>query len=226
MNAMPVLSGLSKLNGKFQLIIREEMRKFVGIKEFLMYQDLFSEVLFQNEAFIYGEIVTLSSWTREDRTASNRPIETCRYETHMRDNYPAIQFEVDDDFEIKVFPMFVDGLTNRYIVGDRWLHESIDTRRNVKVVEDGVKPDPEKVTYLDYTKSIMHNCNVIKNSPNPFITTFTGIGIIADLMNKETIVCWDEDMRMWDGRPVEYDFERHYYGNRKSKLVYVKDVEL
>jgi hypothetical protein len=228
MNAMPVLSGINKSNGKFKLIIRDEMVKFNGIKEFLMYQDLFSEVSFQNDSFIYGNIIGLSSWTREDRTAPHRPIETCRYETYLRDNSPNLQFEVDDDFEIKVDSMnhIAIETTNKYIIGDRWNHQTIDTRRNTNVVENGVEPDPEKVFYLDYNQSIMYNCNLIKNSSKPFITTFTGIGIIADLMNKETICCWDEDMRMWDGRPVEYDFERHYYTNRKSKLVYVKDVQI
>jgi hypothetical protein len=226
MNAMPVLSGISKSNGKFKLIIRDEMVKFNGIKEFLMYQDLFSEVSFQNEAFIYGNIIGLSSWTREDRTAPHRPIETCRYETYLRDNSPNLQFEVDDDFEIKVESMGVPDLTDKTIIGDRWNHQTIDTRRNTNVVEHGVNPDPSKVFYLDYSKSIMFNLNLIKYNDNPFITTFTGIGIIADLMNKETIVCWDEDMRMWDGHPVEYDFKRHYYGNRKSKLINVKELEL
>lgn len=228
-NALPVLSGINKSNGKFKLIIRDEMVKFKGFKEFLVYQDLFSEVSFQNETFIYGNVIGLSSWTREDRTASNRPIETCRYETYLRDNSPELQFEVDDNFEVKVEPMFIEGSTNKYIVGDRWSPKqdpSVDARRNTNVVEDGAKPDPTLVTYLDYSKPIMHNLNIIKNNPNPFITTFTGIGIIADLMNKETIVCWDEDMRMWDGRPVEYDFERHYYSNRKSKLVHVKELKL
>jgi len=33
-------------------------------------------------------------------------------------------------------------------------------------------------------------------------------------------------MRTWDGHPVEFDFKRHYYGNRKSKLVHVKDIAI
>ena len=98
--------------------------------------------------------------------------------------------------------------------------------KNTNVIENGVNPDTTKVLYLDYTKDILYNLNLIKCSDKPFITTFTGIGIIADLMNKETIFGWDEDMRVWDGHPVEYDFIRHYYGDRKSKLVYVKDIKL
>lgn len=225
-NALPVISGISKyVNEKIDIIIRPEMRKFNGIKEFLLYQPMFNSVEFADEVFTYGDIMKLSSWTRMDQENENRPIETCRYENWVNDNYRML-FEVDDDFEIQVGPMpfTLSDIMSKTVIGDRWNHETIDTRRNTNVVEHGVKPDPLKVIYLDYSKPIMENLNIIKNNPNPFITTFTGIGIIADLMNKETIVCWDEDMRMWDGQPVEFDFKRHYYGNRKSKLVYVKDL--
>ena len=222
MNAYPVLSGLSKKE-PLNLVIKKEMRKFKGFREFLMFQDIFQSVAFDDEEFLYHPMI-LSSWTRMDRNSSIRPTETCRYENWIRDNYK-IDFEVDDDCEIKIDDVLIEDFQDKIIVGDRWTHETIDNRRNTKVVELGAKPDPKKVVYLDYTKDLMYNCNIIKYNPNPFITTFTGIGIIADLMNKETIVCWDEDMRMWDGHPVEFDFERHYYGNRKSKLVYVKDLE-
>lgn len=227
-NALPVISGISKyVNEKIDIVIRPEMRKFNGIKEFLLYQPMFNSVEFADEVFTYGDIMKLSSWTRMDQENENRPIETCRYENWVNDNYRML-FEVDDEFEIQVKPMTftLSDIMSKTVIGDRWNHETIDTRRNTNVVEHGVKPDPLKVIYLDYSKPIMENLNIIKNNPNPFITTFTGIGIIADLMNKETIVCWDEDMRIWDGHPVEFDFKRHYYGDRKSKLVHVKDLIL
>jgi hypothetical protein len=228
-NALPVISGISKyINEEIHLIIRPEMRKFNGIKEFLNYQPMIKDVDFSDELLVFGDIMTISSWTRMDQKDSNRPIETCRYENWVNDNYRML-FEVDDDFEIQVSTMFVEDVTDRFIIGDRWSSKqdpSVDMRRNTNVIENGVNPDPSKVFYLDYNKPLMYNLNIIKNNPNPFITTFTGIGIIADLMNKETIVGWDEDMRTWDGHPVEFDFKRHYYGNRKSKLVHVKDITI
>ena len=225
-NALPVISGLSKYkNEKIDLIIRSEMRKFNGLKEFLSYQPMFSSIEFDDELFTYGTIMELSSWTRMDQNNKDRPIETCRYENWAKDLY-RIDFEVDDQFEILVDDTEVDCFKDRTIVGDRWNHQTIDTRRKTNVVEHGASLDPAKVYYLDYSKPIMHNLNIIKQNPNPFVTTFTGIGIIADLMNKETIVCWDEDRRIWDGHPVEFDFRRHYYGNRKSSLVYVKDLSI
>jgi hypothetical protein len=223
-NALPVISGISKyINDPVDLIIRGEMKKFVGIKELLLFQPCIKSVEFDDDVFFNGAM-NLSSWTRIDQNDKNRPVETCRYENWVNDNYK-MMFEVDDDFQllVKDEPMeFID----LYIIGDRWNHATIDTRRKTQVVRDGVNPDKSKVHYLDYSKPIMENLNIIRYSYKPFITTFTGVGILADLMNKETIVCWDEDMRMWDGQPVEYDFKRHYYGNRKSKLVHVKDVVL
>lgn len=225
-NALPVISGMSLADGgrPVDLIIRGEMRKFNGIKELLLQQPCINSVEFDDEIFSNGAI-NLSSWTRMDQNDKNRPVETCRYENWIRDNYK-LDFQVDDNFELQITDVPFEDYSGKYIIGDRWNHHTIDTRRKTHVVRDGVNPDSDKVEYLDYSKSLMHNLNIIKYSTKPFITTFTGIGILADLMNKETIVCWDEDMRMWDGHPVEYDFIRHYYGNRNSKLVYVKDVVL
>ena len=225
-NALPVISGMSLADGgrPVDLIIRGEMRKFNGIKELLLQQPCINSVEFDDEIFSNGAI-NLSSWTRMDQNNKDRPVETCRYENWIRDHY-RIDFQVDDNFELQITDVPFEDYSGKYIIGDRWNHATIDTRRKTHVVRDGVDPDADKVEYLDYNKSLMHNLNLIKYSTKPFITTFTGIGILADLMNKETIVCWDEDMRMWDGHPVEYDFIRHYYGNRKSKLVYVKDVKL
>ena len=226
-NALPVISGLYKsLNEKITLIIRPEMRKFNGIKEFLKCQPMIKDVNFSDEVFAYGtNVIDMSSWTRLYKV-KDRPMETCAYENWVKDRF-GIQFEVDDDFQIEV-PYREVELTDKVIIGDRWSNKqdpSIDARRNTNVVENGAQPNPDKVIYLDYSKDLLYNCNLIKQSSKPFVTTFTGIGIIADLMNKETIVCWDEDMRVWDGKPVEYDFERHYYTDRKSKLVHVKDLE-
>ena len=80
-NSFPVISGLSKtFNEKVDLIIRPEMRKFVGIKELISHQDIIQEVNFYDDLILYNtNYINLSSWTREDKNDPNRPIETCRY---------------------------------------------------------------------------------------------------------------------------------------------------
>lgn len=226
MNAYPVMSGLAQ-RYKIDLVIKKEMSKFRDFREFLFYQDRFESISFDNEISLH-ESVVLSSWTHMTRNTPDRPIETCRYENWLRDNYK-LEFEVDDQCQLQVPDIDIDCYPDRFIIGDRWGRESnpeVDDRRLSHVVRDGADIDQGQCYYLDYSRSIFENCSIIKNNPNKFITTFTGIGIIADLMNKETVVCWDEDMRIWDGHPVEFDWERHYYRDRKSQLIHVKDLQL
>lgn len=220
LNAMPVLSGICKANGKFDFFIKGEMKKFKGLKEFLMYQDLFSSVNFDDEVFLYGNIIGLSSWTREDRNNTHRPIETCRYENYLRDTFPKLEFEVDDDFILKVedFPDY--EWNPGYYGGDRWNGPNIDGRR-----ASWTLAHLPNITFLDYNDTLMKNAYIIKNCNSPFISTFTGISGIADLLNKDQLVLWGEDIRNWDNKPIEYSFQKHYYGNRKSKLLYIGDFE-
>ena len=54
LNAMPVLSGLSKYTGKYDFTVKGEMKKFKGFKEFLLYQDLFTSVNYIHPLGMYG----------------------------------------------------------------------------------------------------------------------------------------------------------------------------
>ena len=119
LNGLPVLSGLSKNYGKLDLVIKSGMKKFKGLREFLLYQDIFNSVEFDDDVFMYGDQIIMSSWTREDKGDINRPIETCRYENWLRDNYPGITFNVHDDIELK-FPDLEIEIKDNYYVGDRW----------------------------------------------------------------------------------------------------------
>ena len=230
--ALPVLSGLVKKLGKFHFIIRGEMVKFKGIKEFLMYQDLFTEVSFDSELFMYNiDCILLSSWTREDKNDPNRPIETCRYENWLKDRYK-IEFEVDDEFEIKV-PELSTEVRDVYYVGDRWSGPNIDDRRETEVLS--YIKNMGDFEFLDYDNDLLTNCYIIKKSKKPFITNFTGIGMIADLLNKESYVVWKaEDWKpefrvgddiSWDnGKNIDKIFEKHFYLNRKCKLIHANKL--
>ena len=227
--ALPVLSGISKKYGKIDFIIKKEMRKFKGIIEFLMYQDIFQTVFFEDDVFMYGEVLTISSWTREDKGDPNRPIETCRYENWMRDHY-RLDFQVDDDFVIKT-PEYEVEVKDTYYVGDRWNRGDIDARRETNILSH-----LDKYEFLDYNNDLLLNCYIIRKSTKPFITNFTGIGMIADLLNKECYVVWKaEDWKpefrvgdniSWDnGKDINKIFEKHFYLNRKAKLVHAKDLQ-
>ena len=221
LNGLPVLSGISKLYGKFDLIIKHEMRKFSGIKEFLMYQDLFTSVEFDDDIFMYGDIIQLSSWpSREDKEDENRPIESCRYENWLKDHYK-LNFEVDDNFILKVEELNLPVDQTKPYCGDRWNGPNIDGRRSSWTLTH-----LDNVNFLDYNNDLMTNAYYIKNSKLPFVSTFTGISGIADLLNKQQVVLWGDDIRNWDNKPIQYSFEKHYYGNRNSKLMYLGDFEI
>lgn len=231
LNSLPVISGLVKENGKIDFVIRRELKKFKGIKEFLMYQDLFSDVNFEDEIFSYNNnFVILSSWTREDRNSNIRPIETCRYENFLKDNY-GLKFEVDDEFEIK-FPELDLPINDRPYAGDRWNVGDIDARRATEVLSHM----SDKYNFLDYNNDLLTNCYYIKRSIGPFITNLTGVSVLADLLNKEQFIIWkaedwnpefrNGDNINWDnGKDINTIFEKHFYGNRKSKLVHARDFE-
>jgi hypothetical protein len=222
MNSMPVLSGLSKhINEKLDFIIRPDMRKFKGIKEFLQFQDIFKSVNFSDEVFLYGNIINLSSWTRFDRGVSYRPFETCRYENWLIDNYN-IKFEVDDDFVLKVPELNID-VGDKYYCGDRWNGPDIDITNGRKT---NTLCNLKGVKFLDYNLDVTTNAYLIKKSVKPFISNFTGISVIADLLNKDSVILWTDDMENFDNKPITFSFEKHFYGNRKCKLMYYEDFKL
>jgi len=228
LNSMPVLSGVNKSFGKFDLVVRGGLRKFKGFKEFLMYQELFNSVEFDDEIFIYGDIIQLSSWTREDKNNKDRPTETCRYENFLKDNYK-MNFQVDDSFEIK-FPNIDVEIKDVHYVGDRWAVGDIDSRRATNTLNYFTD-----CTFIDYNNDLLTNCYIIKNSKKPFITSLSGVSVLADLLNKDSYVLWkaedwNEEFRVgndinWEGKNIQQVFEKHYYGDRKMKLLSEHDFD-
>jgi len=231
LNGMPVMSGISKEYGKYSLIIKKEMKKFKGLVEFLMYQDLFTEVVFDDDMFMYGNVIQMSSWPiRENKNDPNRPTETCRYENFMKDNF-GMKFEVDDNFVIKT-PNYDIEVKDTHYVGDRWSVGEIDTRRETHILSHLTNCE-----FIDFERPMLENAYIIKNLTKPFITNFTGVGMLADLLNKELYCVWKaEDWRpehrvgdniSWDnGKNINQIFEKHFYLNRKAKLVHASELSL
>lgn len=221
LNALPVLSGLYKSIGRFDFVMRNDMAKFKGLREFMFYQNIFSAVYFDDEIDkiqLYGNSIILSSWTREDQNNPNRPIETCRYENWLKDNYRA-NFVVDDEFVLRVPDLDIE-IPDMIHGGDRWNGPDIDKRR-----ESWTLSRFKDILFLNYENTMLENAYIIKNCKGPFISTFTGISVIADLLKKDQIILWGEDIRDWDNKPIEYSFRKHYYGDRNSKLMYIDDFE-
>jgi hypothetical protein len=230
LNGLPVMSGISKEYGKYSLTIKKEMRKFKGLVEFLMYQDLFTDVMFDDEVFMYGDIMQMSSWPiREDKNNPNRPIETCRYENFMKDNF-GIMFDVDDEFIIKT-PEFDIEIKDTYYIGDRWSVGNIDARRKTHILSH-----LNNYEFIDFERPILENAYIIKNLKKPFITNLTGVGMLADLCNVP-LYCvwkaedWNPEFRVgddvsWDnGKNIDKVFEKHFYMNRNARLIHANNLE-
>ncbi len=229
LNGLPVMSGISKMYGKYNLIIKHEMKKFNGLKEFLMYQDLFNSVEFDEDIFFSGA-THMSSWPiREDKNDPNRPIETCRYENFMKDNYH-MKFQVDDDFIVKT-PEYDIEIKDAYYVGDRWNIGNIDDRRETHILSH-----LKDCEFIDFNRPMLENAYIIKNLKKPFITNFTGVGMLADLCNVPLYCVWKaedwkpefrrgDDVSWDDGKNINKVFEKHFYLNRKAKLVHAKDLQ-
>ena len=227
LNSLPVMAGLNASYGPINLIIRSGMRKFNGIKEFLMYQGLFEQVSFEDEIYFNG-VTEISSWAREDRNDMNRPIETCRYENWMKDQ--GFKFDVVDDFKILVPNLDIDVPTG-YVVGDRWDVGGIDARRETNVLSYLNQYD-----FLDYNNDLLTNAYILKNLKKPFITNMTGVAVLADLLDIESYIVWKaEDWKPefrkgdnidWDnGKDITTIFQKHFYADRHTKLIHSKELE-
>lgn len=227
-HCLPMISGFVKKYGKVSFGICPRMKRFNGLIDMLMYQGLFTDVWFCDEQRpIEYYIVIDDSGSNVDN--GDEAIVCRKFYNFMKQHYNN-DFELDCNFELRVPDItYTDHTNNKYIVGDRWSPNEapdVDDRRlsNITQYYDFFKN--EKFFYLDYKNDLLTNLSIIKHNKNPFITTFTGIGILSDMMNKETIVLWDDDIKNWDNKPILDSYLLHYYKNRKSKLQYIKHFNL
>lgn len=233
MNSFPVLKGLYNSYGKYDLVIKNTNRKFKGFREFLMYQDIFKSVDFDDDVVVVGDIkhIHITDPYSEETNNSNRPAETCRWDNSVK-QLTGLVYEVDDQVVLKYPDLKLDFDRDKYLVGDRWNGPQIDTRRATGVLSY-IRGDI--FDFINYDNDMLTNCYLIKESNKPFITNLTGISVLADLLNKESLVVWKPedwhphfrrgDNVIWDGgKDINLTFLRHHYGDRNSKLVHAKDL--
>lgn len=224
LNVMPVLSGITKSTGhKISLVVRDKMRAFPGFKEFMEMQDPIHELMFESDLNSTNDSNVLSL-VDDFSPHPNRPYETVRFQEYLARNYN-IDFEVDDSFILKTPE--IDVSTDLFLVGDRTISSmGGDTRRFFDVLKRSGKFNVEKCWFLDYNMPISFNAALVKATNKPIFTTFTGISNIADLLNKDAIILWGDDLYNWDSKPIEYSFNKHFYRDRRCKLMYLGDFEL
>lgn len=225
-HCLPVLSGIYKKTGLISFGICDRLNRFNGIKDLLMSQQIFSNVHFMSEQLIAANYIIIDD-SQSDLGVEYEPLVVRRYYNFVRNNYPEFYFDLDVDFEL-IVPFHSDSLIheNKILVGDRWSSNDatdVDERRFSNNIQRYDKFNTDRFLYLDFTKELLYNLSLIKYNKNPFISTFTGIGILSDMMSKETHILWDDDLYNWDNNPISYAFELHYYKNRSSYLHYIKD---
>lgn len=231
-HCLPTLSGYHKtFNERIQFCISARMRRFKGIKDMLMHQGIFSEVFFtdENSKEPFSERPVAIDDTGPDWGNRGEALAASRFYNHFKMS-TNLKFDLDREFELKTYNTYVQHVhKDKIIVGDRWSPNQapdVDERRFSNHLESSGILSEYDTHYLDYSQDLLYNMHLIKYNPNPFVTTFTGIGILADLMKKETYILWDEDMRFWNNKTVEDDYRLHYWKDRNSKLVYIKDFKL
>jgi hypothetical protein len=222
-NGFPAYDGLARQHGPFPMILPNAMRMFNGIKDFVSYQGFVSAVLFEDEVKDCSGILSVHELPagmfkmkyggRIEGFA--RPFVTCHVESFLKEHLK-LDFDVSDSYSLKVKDVDVDSGDHIW-AGDRW-PETLDHRRAHSFMSH-----LPGLTFLDYKQSIFHNLNIIRKSEYPFVSTFTGVSILADLINKPNVVLWDEDMRNWQGWSPEFSYRRHYFADRNSYIEYIDD---
>jgi hypothetical protein len=226
-HCLPTLSGLYKSTGhKISFAICDRLERFKGIKELLSAQEMFAEVKFMQEITNLTNCIMIDdSGTEGDYRLSAGIVH--KYANFIKTNYD-IQFVIDDDFELQVPEMDVDDVSDKILVGDRWSTKDapdVDDRRSSYLIESSGILNGLPTHYLDYSKDLVYNCNLIKKNNRTFVTTFTGIAIMADLMKKRTIVVYGDDMINWNNKPILQSFDAHFYKDRKSSVHYIKALD-
>lgn len=218
-NILPVLSGIYKYTEqKINLVVRSKMKNFKGFKKLMESQECinslkFEPVITRNHIGLY----LVNEFTK----SLNRPWETVRYEEYAK-NILNIDFRVDDDFILNVPDVDV-SVYDGYIIGDRTYSKDADTRRSFDILKNSGKFNDDKCYYLNYNDDLITNLNIIKKSKYQFVTTFTGISVLADLLMKETMIFYPKELQFWDNKPITYSFNQHFYRDRNCELISLDD---
>lgn len=212
LNCLPVLSGIFLEYGPIDLVIQNDMKKFNGFKDLLSYQEMFSSVKLQSEEKSnLKSHLWFNSWIQVEYDGIN-PIETSRYEKYIKSNY-GLSFDTDSLFQLQIPNLVTKQFDS--VVGDRCVKTASDTRRNHNVLRDSQKFSD--CYFLDFSRSCFYNANIMKNC-NKFITTFTGIAVMADLMNIPFDLYYTKEFDGWADQSIEYTYKKHFYYTRKSTL--------
>jgi hypothetical protein len=229
LHCLPTISAISKhYDAKISFGIGVDLKVFKNLKELLLFQVFFFDVHFIDEP---SQVPSENYILVDDHGADSEDNNELAYADYRNVNFVNkhynLNLELDPNFELIVPRLDIDYRENKTIVGDRWgpeNQEKFDFRREYNVLKKSGKFDSDEYEFLDFSKDLVYNCSLIKYNPNKFYTTFAGVSVLADLMKKETVVLWGDDMKTWQGQTVEQTFNLHHARNRNTTLKYLGDL--
>jgi hypothetical protein len=197
-NTWPYLSEIAKRYGPVDISLPGIYQKFLGLKEFLEYQDFVNTVDFEDSE---GDLDV------QAHANESLPIPKRSYYTAVQHQWP-----IDRNLILKVPDISIpEKLLQKPIVIDRTFNNTIKTHGMFL---------SDEYQWLDYTMPISYNINICLKTKQPIYATFTGLPIILDLFNVEQTLIWFDDV------PGQQAFEWHYFPERKTKLIYYKDFKI
>lgn len=229
LNCFPVMSGLAKASGEpLRFVVPDSFKQFNGFREFMEYQPCIKELFFHSE--IYGidlEQYIIGTYHQDDmkwmygKQERVCPYEASRWEEFIKNNYPNLPtWTVDLGFTLMTPMHMEDYYYDCFWIGDRWSKVHDQRRKTNPLRSCGMFDYDTRWQFLDFENhSMLDVVGLMLGTDKPFIGTFTGVSVIADLLNKENVVFYDNEIEMWDNMPIEYSFNKHYFPDRKSILM-------
>jgi hypothetical protein len=105
-------------------------------------------------------------------------------------------------------------------VGDRTLEAfKRDSRRKYNILKNSGLFDLPNFEFLNYNKSVLSICTDILSSKNSFISTFTGVSVLAHFLGKDIDLYYDKEIEFWENNNIQQTFSHHYYNDGSARLI-------
>lgn len=196
----PLISQLSKVEGPLEITLNDRYKKFLGLKDFLEYQDFVKCVDFENRKADIN-IPCCTDWTLTEK----EPFRSYCGANKLRSS-------IDRNLILKVSPIEIpEDIISKKIVINRWGNNIF---KNIRWFNSS------EYYWLDYSNSLSYNINICLKAKK-VIAAFTGLSVILDLFNKEFDLIWFDDM-FTNGEDGHKEF---FFKERNSKLFYYKEYD-
>jgi len=179
-----------KYKEPISLILPTRMERFKGITLFLESLDFIEKISYKDNINNEHEYIC-----NVQQSSENGPTQQVwlNFYDHLK---KYLNFELDTDFTL--IPKFIeiDNIyENKIIVGDRWNYSPyLDRRRRSNIIQQTGKFNTNDYHFLDYNQDLLYNVNLIIQNPNTFHTTYTGIATLINMMRKDMVVYWNEEI--------------------------------